>query len=379
MITIANGIILKDSTLTPLKENILIDDGKIIEISKDILEGEIIDASNSIVAPTLINSHTHIGDSIIKDEGYGLSFDEVVKPPNGIKHLALENAEDIDIINAMKESLNEMVQSGTSHFIDYREGGLKGVKLLKEASKDIPIKPIILARDNLFHENDPDLKKVKIAIRKLLKVADGIAPSGFGEISQEVANLITEECFKNNKISSIHVAETVKAQNNSISKHQHSEVELAIKNNFNQLVHFTNPINNDLNLINKNTNITICPRANSALSCGIPPLEKLLNKNLSLSIGTDNVMVNSPNMFRELEFTFKTMLNSSNNYINSKNILKLAMNNSLIKNKSFIKEGNFCEIFISTRLSKNPYLSIINRCETKHIINIINKDTIINK
>ena len=73
MKTIANGIILKGLDLTPSRENILIDDGEIIEISKDVKEGEIIDAENKIVSPKFLNAHTHIGDTIIKDEGDGLS------------------------------------------------------------------------------------------------------------------------------------------------------------------------------------------------------------------------------------------------------------------------------------------------------------------
>ena len=80
MKTIANGIILKGLDLTPSRENILIDGGEIIEISKDVMEGEIIDAENKIVAPKFLNAHTHIGDTIIKDEGDGLSIGEIVLP-----------------------------------------------------------------------------------------------------------------------------------------------------------------------------------------------------------------------------------------------------------------------------------------------------------
>lgn len=373
MLTIANGIILKGDDLTPFKGNLLIDEGKIIEISKDVLEGDIIDGTDCIISPSFLNAHTHIGDSIIKDQGYGLTFDEIVKPPTGIKHLALKDAEDEDIINSMKSSMFDMLNSGTTHFIDYREGGLKGIKLLKEASKNIPINKTILGRDDSFYEEDPDLKKVKINIRKILKEADGIAPSGFGEITEEVAILISEECIKKDKLSSIHVGETKDAQNNSVDKYNKTEIELATQNNFKQLVHCTNPIKNDLELLN-NRNITVCPRANAALGVGIPPLYDLLAKNFSLNIGTDNLMVNSPNMLRELEFTFKQLQLYSKDYINPKEILKIAtIPNKLNIQKSAIKEGNFSEIFISKSLSKNPYLSIINRIETKHIINIINK------
>ena len=143
MYTISNGIILKGQDLVPVRENIVVDDGKIIEISKDAKEGKIIDVDGAVVCPSFINAHVHIGDSIIKDEGYGMSLSDMVKPPNGIKHVALSNADDEDLVDAMKSSMWEMVNSGITHFIDYREGGIKGVKLLREASKDIPIKPII--------------------------------------------------------------------------------------------------------------------------------------------------------------------------------------------------------------------------------------------
>ena len=39
MFTIANGIILKGMDLVPARENIVVGDGKIIEIGKDVLEG----------------------------------------------------------------------------------------------------------------------------------------------------------------------------------------------------------------------------------------------------------------------------------------------------------------------------------------------------
>ena len=78
MFTISNGIILKGRDLVPIHENIVVDDGKIIEISKDAKEGRIIDVDGAIVCPSFINGHIHIGDSIIKDEGYGLPLSEMV-------------------------------------------------------------------------------------------------------------------------------------------------------------------------------------------------------------------------------------------------------------------------------------------------------------
>ena len=380
MFTIANGIILKGQDLTLKKENIVVDEGRIIEISKESKEGRIIDVDGAIVCPSFINGHMHIGDSIIKDEGYSLSLSEMVKPPNGVKHKALANASDEEIISAMRETMWEMVEGGTTHFIDYREGGIEGVKLLKEASRDIPIKPIILGRDDSFYGDDPDLKKVKIAIRKLLKLADGIAPSGFGEITNEVADLIVQECDKCGKISSIHVGESESNQEESLDRFNKTEIGRGVDSKFDQLVHLTNPKNDDVDSVSKsNQNVVVCPRANATLNVGVAPLNKLLNLGIKPLIGTDNVMVNAPDMFREMEFTLKIMSVYYKNYIDPKELLKMATTNVCdnkindIVKKSTIDVGNDAEFIVSNYFSKNPYLNMINRCESKNILYRINK------
>lgn len=379
MLTIKDGIVLTGQDLTPVRENIVIDDGKIIEMAKDVCEGKIIDATDSIVCPTFLNGHTHIGDSIIKDEGYGLSLGEMVKPPNGVKHKALANAEDGEIINAMKKSIWDMFESGTTHFIDYREGGIKGVELLRKASKNLPVTPVILGRDDSFYGQNPDLRKVKIAIRKLLKLADGIALSGFGEISDEVANLITSECRKAGKISSIHVAESMHLQDDSLRDFNKTEIQRGVDADFDQLVHCTNPRNNDLELI-KNSNVVVCPRANATLNVGVAPLNEMFSKGIKPLLGSDNLMLNSPNLFRELEFSLKIMSVYYKNYLNPKDLLKTATTNicnfeiNRYIEKPVIDVNQEANLFISKKYSKNPYLNIINRCGTKDILYIMNRD-----
>jgi cytosine/adenosine deaminase-related metal-dependent hydrolase len=379
MLTIKDGIVLKGQDLTPVRENIVIDDGKIIEMAKDVCEGKIIDATDSIVCPTFLNGHTHIGDSIIKDEGYGLSLGEMVKPPNGVKHKALANAEDGEIIDAMKKSMWDMFESGTTHFIDYREGGIKGVELLRKASKNLPVTPVILGRDDSFYGQNPDLRKVKIAIRKLLKLADGIALSGFGEISDEVASLITSECRKAGKISSIHVAESMHLQDDSLRDFNKTEIQRGVDTDFDQLVHCTNPRNNDLELI-KNSNVVVCPRANATLNVGVAPLNEMFSKGIKPLLGSDNLMLNSPNLFRELEFSLKIMSVYYKNYLNPKDLLKTATTNicnfeiNRYIEKPVIDVNQEANLFISKKYSKNPYLNIINRCGTKDILYIMNRD-----
>ncbi|MGL6297902.1 MAG: amidohydrolase family protein, partial [Methanobacteriaceae archaeon] len=488
-----SGIILMGKELIPQKANICIDDnGRIAEISSNVLEGDLIDATGCFISPGFVNSHVHIGDSFIMDCGDGKSIDEIVKPPLGIKHRALANADDTGIINAMVNSMELMVESGTNKFIDYRENGIIGIKLLKKAINifnseyadkcngksenfNSTIDALILGRDDIFLEEDPSISKVKSKTKKLLKHCDGIAPSGFGEISNDVAKIIVEECKKAGKISSIHAGENCEAQRKSIDNFGKSEIDRALSIGFNQLVHITNPISNsngnisDLDLIykfnsnnnsnnsfNTNTNnninnnnsnninnhnsIVLCPGANAILNLGIPPILDILRKGIKPLIGTDNIMLNSPNILNELSYTLKITRAYYKNYVAPVDILKMAttnicgdtgynidftynisntdnnmcnvnnginnsnQNNNKNSNKysyednngnsnrnineniygnefeskiqnfmnNSIELGKIANLLVIKKVSKNPFLSIINRTESKDIIYSIN-------
>jgi len=48
----------------------------------------------------------------------------------------------------------------------------------------------------------------------------------------------------------------------------------------------------------------VCPRANTVLDVGRPPIRDLLD-HTTVALGTDNVMLNPPSMFREMAYTAK--------------------------------------------------------------------------
>jgi cytosine/adenosine deaminase-related metal-dependent hydrolase len=141
-------------------------------------------------------------------------------------------------------------------------------------------------------------------------------------------------------------------------------------------VHCTNPKNNDLELIkNSNANVVVCPRANATLNVGIAPLNEMLKLGIKPILGTDNLMLNSPNMFRELEFTLKLMSVTYKNYLSPCELLKMATTNACLYdfNKSCIDVGQVAQFNVIKHFSKNPHLSIINRSETKNILYTIDR------
>ena len=80
-----------------------------------------------------------------------------------------------------------------------------------------------------------------------------------------------------------------------------------------------------------------------------------------------------------MEFTLKIMSVYYKNYIDPKELLKMATTNVCdnkindIVKKSTIDVGNDAEFIVSNYFSKNPYLNMINRCESKNILYRINK------
>lgn len=381
MITIENAKVLYGSNMDVLKANILVEEDKILEISSDVHEGQIIDASGCIVAPALINSHLHIGDSVAKDAGDGEPIDKIVKPPDGIKHRILRETPPGITVDSMKESMNYMLKTGTTTFVDFREGGLEGVKLLDEASKDIPIRKVVLGRHDSFLDRDVEAATVRKNARKILRSCDGIGLSGFGEISDENAGIITKTCKKKSKLSSIHVAEYQELQEDSLNLHGKTEVQRSVETGFDLLVHLTSPAGRDLKNVGENhVPVVLCPRSNGALSVGIPPVQEMLDNKINLLLGTDNVMFNSPNMFREMEYTLKVTRGYYKRYLSPVEVFKMATVNAakaLGINTGSIEEGKIADLMIVKEISRNPFLSLINRTESGNMVGLMKDGDIV--
>ena len=85
----------------------------------------------------------------------------------------------------------------------------------------------------------------------------------------------------------------------------------------------------DLSIASKKTRgIVVCPRANASLAEGIPNIVQMMEMNCNIAIGTDNVMINSPDLFREMDFLWKVTMGVHQKRIEPKNILKMVTINA---------------------------------------------------
>lgn len=381
MITIQDAIVLYGDNLKEIKANVIISDGEIVEVSPQASKGKIIDAQGCIIAPSFINSHVHLGDSVAMDQCDGKSIEEIVKPPEGIKHRILAETPHSTLINFMKSSMWEMLKTGTTTFIDFREGGKEGIDIINEASEEVPIRNIVLGRHGSFLDPHVNQRELMKRILELLESCDGIAPSGLGEITDETATAIVQKTRASGKLSAIHVAEYEQVQRDSLNTEGKTEVRRAIDAGFNLLIHLTSPLNDDIKQVAKSgTPVVCCPRSNGSLAVGIPPIKKMLEEGIQILLGTDNIMFNSPNMLREMEYTLKITRAYYKEYFPPEEIIKMATvtaGNALNLNTGSIMEGKSADLIIVDQISGNPYLSIINRTEPNNIKHVISDGQII--
>ena len=338
-----------------------------------------VDGSGLLMIPGFVNAHTHIGDSIGKDITLDGSVDQKIHPVHGVKSKILRNTPPSMLSEFMANACRSMIRRGITTFVDFREGGLPGVKLLKHSLQNIPIRAVILGRVDFYQDARdvggnvplPDSKARDLVT--LADQCDGIGVSGANENSTAVL----KQYSRIPKIRAIHSSETRQSVNVSKRVTGTAETARALKLEPHFLVHMTHASRGDLEMASKKTRgIVVCPRANSALAEGVPDIGMMREAGCTLALGTDNVMINSPDMFREMDFLWKVTMGIQQKRVDPKEILKMAtVNGGIIlgQNVGAIAGGMMADcIFLDTHMidlepMHNPYASVVHRASESAI------------
>lgn len=354
---------------------------------------KILNGERFLILPGFINSHVHIGDSIAKDIGMNLGFNEKINPKYGLKKMILERTNKEHLKTFIKNSSIEMLRKGICTFVDFRENGVDGINLMKESIKDIPIKSIILGRvEQYFDINNKSMNKLqevnKKELDKLIHIADGIGLSGANENTKRVLIQYKKTFEKiktkkgNKKLLAVHAAESKESMEYSIRFTKKTEVERVI--HFlkpDLIVHMTNANIKDIKLVAKNKiGVILCPRANGVLGVGIPKVSKMLKEGCKIALGSDNIMLNSPDMLKEMDYLWKVSHANEEEQIDPKEILKMVTVNGaeLLKlNSGYIEEGREADLLfldknhINLQPIHNIYSSIVHRANYDSIKSIM--------
>lgn len=362
--------------------NVRISGKRIGQIEKSLARKpgeEVIDCEGMLMMPGLVNSHTHVGDSIGKDIGIDSSVESKIHPVGGFKQKILKNTEKSHLVSFIRNSCISMIRNGITTFIDFREGGLEGVDLLRRATEGLAIRPVVMARINYYQDlgmikknrSLPEKKKSELAA--LLKNCSGLGISGPNEFSDSALL----HFGKQKTIRAIHSAET--KESNSLSERNtgRSETQRALLAKPDMLVHMTYASRRDLDLAaRRKATVVVCPRANGALAEGIPDIGLMLGAGCNVTIGTDNVMVNSPDMFREMDYLWKVSMGRTMSRIPAREILQMATSNAagiFGNNLGIIQAGSLADCIFIEKHSidlepmHNPHASIVHRASQSAI------------
>jgi len=356
-------------------------------------DGPVYEGEGILACPGFINAHTHIGDSFGKDIGIDSSLETRIHPIHGIKNKILQKSERKHLINFMRSSAISMMRNGVVVFADFREGALQGIDQIKEATSGLSIKSIVLGRPEYYYDISRDFYKnrkfspsVINLICNILNLADGLGISGANENTDSSLNqyreIIHKKSLKKKYLIGIHASESLETEKKSITVTGKSEVQRIIGNlSPNFIVHLTNASDMDIQLVaKKKIGIVVCPRANGTLGVGIPKIAKMLRYGCCIAIGTDNIMINSPDMFRELDYIWKLTKTLEDKPVPPREILKMATVNGakiLGINSGAILTGRSADMIFIDKNNldispmHDPHTSIVHRANPNSILNVM--------
>jgi cytosine/adenosine deaminase-related metal-dependent hydrolase len=235
------------------------------------------------IVPSPVNAHTHVADTCLRDlPGKPATVPELVGP-GGWKHRHLAAAQPAEMEAGIRRYVDEMAAVGTARFLDFREGGLHGVRLLKGLADALPVRPVVLGRPlrNTFDEAEA---------AALLAEADGIGLSARRDFERPAdVEAWAEACHKARKPFALHASE---------ARREDMEAILALEPSF--LVHCTQATHDDLEAVaDLGIPIVVSPRSNAYYGIKTP-VDRMLAAGVDVAVGTDNGMLHDGDLWADV-------------------------------------------------------------------------------
>ena len=349
-----------------------------------------------VVIPGLVNGHTHIADGLFPDGATGLTLEAGFFRPDGYKYRALSEAKPEAIAEAMRAIHGAMARGGTVCHLDFREQGLAGAQLLRAVSEKSGVRSIILSQ---FAERPQDAEELEngkgglspeelASLDALLDVADGFSESTMNDLTDpawEQIRQVTEDC---GKLRAVHCLENTGYRETSLRLTGKGDLERALMiYDAHLIVHLTVATPEEIGQLGAKEGIVcvVNPRANASLGLPLPPLRALLESGVPLLLGTDNVMLNEPDLFREMDFCWKILRSQKRDprFPDPLEVLKMCTVNAgrLPGMEDFgflfvVREATFCILdFSSPRLRRSRQIpaSIVSRAGPGDVICTLRK------
>lgn len=274
-----------------------------------------LDRGALVVIPGLYNSHTHVGDSALPDGSTGLTLAQAFFRPDGFKYRELGRLTAEEHLPHVRAHLHYMARTGTVCHIDFREQGRAGAELLRRASVESGVESIILSQLDQSPFNLAELDanaaslpdSARAELEAILDIADGFSESTMNDLTEPAWREVREITRRRGKLRAIHCLEDSGYRDLSLRRTGRADLPRALDLfDPHLIVHLTVANSVEIGmLVHAGKTAVLNPRANANLGLPLPPVAALLEAGATLLLGTDNGMLNSPNILAELDFTYK--------------------------------------------------------------------------
>jgi 5-methylthioadenosine/S-adenosylhomocysteine deaminase len=326
-------IVTMDKNKRIINGDILIEGNKITKIGKDLKDDEIIDAKGMVALPGFVNTHGHVGMTLLRGQFDDMQLQDWLK-----KCWELEsklNAENVYISSLL--GCIEMIKAGITFFADMYYFGDSVFKAVNDSGIRCLFSQVIVESPYVMEfKNSEEALKILLGLINRHKNDEknivSAGPHAIYTCSEETLLKVKEIADENNLLVHIHLSETKK------------EVEDCLKNNGKRPVEYLDSLGflsenvlavhccwlteKEIKILKeREVRISHCPVSNMKLATGIAPVTKLIDNGISIGIGTDSSVSNNRlDMFQEMKIA--SILQKINNFntmvLTAEKILEMA-------------------------------------------------------
>lgn len=292
-----NAVILKPDASILAGYDFEVLEGRFTRIGKelidDVSEGEV-DLSGKLVFPGLINAHTHLGETVFRGFCDGMNLHEYINKSHSTFEVPENKAKNEEIHSASSRmTLLELIQNGTTAICasrgweDVRNAGIRGfcgLPLIKIGKTE--------KYYDAFFSGGFDYRSVDDVITPIIYV-QSIMTLDHAELTRLAAYL-----RETGHLFYIHISETSEENEWCQNQYHMSPVKylesLGMLGDNAILVHCLHLTDEDIKLIEAyRCHVVLCPVSNMKLGSGIPGVERLLDTQINISLGTDGLATNN--------------------------------------------------------------------------------------
>lgn len=363
--------------------------------------GVVLHAPHAIVAPAFINAHTHVSDGVIKEIGFGRDYWEVIMPPDSVRHRALRETTPDDLEAGIGDALECMVASGTLTFVDFREGGAEGVQVLRRAAADRPVRAVAMGRFRAYppqplehlQRNAGRLTDSALAeVAAVLEVADGFSLVSGNDVTDEGLEQVAAVVRERGRLLAVHAAEAPGYRTISVARTGRADVPRILEHlrpDF--VVHLTSATEDELDAVAKaGVPAVVCPRIQGVMGLGVPRFDWMLERGITVALGTDNLMLCAPDLLRELEYSSRVVraLRKSATYPTAQQLLQMVtVNPARIlgreRDVGSLEPGKLADIVVfdghsaNLRPVRDPVATLVNRADRQDIAAVLREGRVV--